>query len=319
MKSMNRTPLRQSALLAFVGLLLTAGFALPVTAAGAPPVTVAVFDFEGPDRADPTVGRDVSALLSAQLSTVPELWLVERAELDKLLGEQELGLSGGVTPDTAAAVGLLTGARVLVTGRVIQAGQERLLVAKVISTETSRVFGQMARGAGKSAADLAEDLGRKVAGVIHTQRDALLPKAKSVPDRVAAIRQALEGKELPTVSVSLPERHFGGPTFDPAAETELGRVLKEVGFKVISADASPKADVTLTGEAFSEFGMRRGNLVSCAARVEIKAVATDGREVVAVDRQTTRALNLSEQIAAKTALQEAAAILAERVLPKLAK
>lgn len=319
MKSMNRTLLRQFSRPAFVGLLLAAGLPCPATAAEAPPVTVAVFDFEGPDQTNPTVGRDVAALLSAQLSTVPELWLVERAELDKLLGEQELGLSGGVTPDTATAVGRLTGARVLVTGRVVQVGQDRLLVAKVISAETSRVFGQMARGDGKSAADLAEDLGAKVAKVIHTQRDALLPKAKSVPDRIAAIRQALEGKELPTVSVSLPERHFGGPTFDPAAETEFGRILKEVGFKVVAADASPKADVALTGEAFSEFGMRRGNLVSCAARVELKAVTTDGREVVAVDRQTTRALNLSEQIAAKTALEEAAAMLAERVLPKLAK
>ena len=38
---------------------------------------------------------------------------------------------------------------------------------------------------------------------------------------------------------------------------------------------------------------------------------------MAVDRQTTVAVDLTEQIAAKNALQEAGAVLAERLLPKL--
>ena len=46
--------------------------------------------------------------------------MVERAELEKILGEQELGLSGTVSADTAAKVGNLTGAKVLVTGRVFK-------------------------------------------------------------------------------------------------------------------------------------------------------------------------------------------------------
>jgi len=39
-------------------------------------------------------------------------------------------------------------------------------------------------------------------------------------------------------------------------------------------------------------------------------------QLLAVDRQTSVAVDLSEQIAGKTALQQAAAELAERVMPK---
>jgi len=62
--------------------------------------------------------------------------------------------------------------------------------------------------------------------------------------------------------------------------------------------------------------MRKGNLVSCRARVEIKVRDKATGQLLAVDRQTSVAVDLSEQIAGKTALQQAAAELAERVIPK---
>ena len=68
------------------------------------------------------------------------------AELEKVLGEHELGLSGTVSPDTAAKVGQLTGAKVLVTGRVFTTDKDLLIVAKIIGTETSRVYGEMVEG-----------------------------------------------------------------------------------------------------------------------------------------------------------------------------
>src|SRR3989454_11347326 len=78
---------------------------------------VAVFDFESKDEAIRDLGPKVATLVNAQLSADPRLITVERAELEKLLGEQELGLSGTIAPETAAKVGHLTGAKVLVTGR----------------------------------------------------------------------------------------------------------------------------------------------------------------------------------------------------------
>ena len=117
--------------------------------APAPVLTVAVFDFESKDEATHDLGPKVASLISAQLSASPNLITVERAELEKALGEQELGLSGTVDPATAAKVGHLTGAKVLVTGRVFNVGDETMIVAKVIGTETSRVYGEVVRAPSK--------------------------------------------------------------------------------------------------------------------------------------------------------------------------
>jgi hypothetical protein len=133
---------------------------------------------------------------------------------------------------------------------------------------------------------------------------------------VKNIKKALGDRKLPVVSVKIGEQHFGQRVTDPAAETELGKLLQECGFKLTDSVSTNKADVEITGEAFSALGMRKGNLVSCKARVELKARKHNG-ELVLVDRQTSVAVDIAEQTAAKTALQNAAAELAERILPKL--
>ncbi len=72
---------------------------------------------------------------------------MERADIEKILGEHELGLSGTVSADSAAKIGQLTGAKVLVTGRVFKAEGELFIVAKIIGTETSRVYGELVKTA----------------------------------------------------------------------------------------------------------------------------------------------------------------------------
>src|SRR5208282_331443 len=138
--------------LALAGLLLAGGIAraigqnAPTNSSSPAVLTVAVFDFESKDEAVRDLGPKVATLINANLSAEPNLITVERAELEKVLGEQELGLSATVSPDTAAKVGHLTGAKVLVTGRVFKADKELILVAKIIGTETSRVYGEVVNG-----------------------------------------------------------------------------------------------------------------------------------------------------------------------------
>lgn len=280
-------------------------------------LTVAVFDFESKDESVRDMGPKVATLINANLSAEPQINTVERADLDKILGEHELGLSGTVSPDSAAKVGQLTGAKVLVTGRVFKANGEMFIVAKIIGTETSRVYGELVKGGEKaSLSDLCADLAKKIATDVAQKGDTLVAKVETREELIAKIKKALGDKPLPSVSVKIGEQHFGQRVIDPAAETELGSILQACGFKLVDAASTNRADVTITGDAFSAFGTRKGNLISCKSRIEVKALKQNG-DLITVDRQTSVAVDIAEQTAAKTALQNAAAGLAERLLPKL--
>jgi len=305
-------------LLSTLAFLLMTG--APLCNAAPDPLTVAVFDFESKDEAVRDLGPKIATLINANLSADPQLITVERTELEKVLGEHELGLSGHVSTDTAAKVGNLTGAKVIVAGRVFKVENELILVAKIIGTETSRVYGETVKGkANASISDLSTELAKKIAADVTQKGDTLVAKVLSREERIEKIKQALKSDHLPVVSVAISERHFNGPTIDPAAETEFGKTLFDCGFKVADGKSALKPDVEISGEALSEFGMRKGNLISCKARVEIKVRDRASGNLLAVDRQTSVGVDLSEQVAAKTALQNAALLLAERVLPKLRK
>jgi Curli production assembly/transport component CsgG len=97
---------------------MMAALALSVSKAAADQIlTVAVLDFDSPDEAVHDLGLKVATLVSANLSAEPGLVTVERADLQKVLSEAELGMSGTVSPDSAATVGQLTGAKVLASSR----------------------------------------------------------------------------------------------------------------------------------------------------------------------------------------------------------
>ena len=182
-------------------------------------LTVAVFDFDSKDEAVRGYGQKISTLLNAHLSADPQIITVERAELDKALGEQELSLSGAVSAESATKVGQLTGAKVLVTGRVFSDGRDLFIVAKIIGTETS--------------------------------------------------------------------------------------ILQKCGFRVIDEKSMEKADIEISGQAFSAYGLRKGNLISCRSRIELKAHERNGGKLLYADSQTSVAFDIAEQTAAKTASENA--------------
>jgi len=302
-------------LLGLICLLLAGAVA---RAGAAETYTVAIFDFESKDEGVRDLGPKVAALLNATLSTEAQIITVERAELEKVLSEQELGLSGTVSADTAAKVGHLTGAKVLVTGRVFKVEKETIVVAKIIGTETSRVYGELAKGGpAASIADLATELSGKIAKVVNEKGGTLVAKVETRDERISRIVKSLKEGKRPSVSIKIAERHFGGPVIDPAAETELGYILKQAGFTLVDEKSATRADIEITGEAFSAYGMRKGNLISCRSRIEIKVHERADGKILAVDSQTSVAVDIAEQTAAKKALENAADEIAERILPKL--
>lgn len=276
------------------------------------PLTVAVLDFTATDSKQQAAATAASELLSAALANEPGLWMVERSQIEQILGEQTLGLSGLADPATAASVGQLLGAKVLIAGRVIATGEQTLLVAKVMSAETSRVFGETTPLTDQLASS-TEELAKKIVSLLEKNRSAFFPKIITREDRVAALRNIVQGKGR-TVSVRIEEQDLGRMVIDPAAQTEFEKTLIEIGFTIAPEGTSPA--LRITGEAFSQPGARRGQLVSSRARVEVRVVDDDGK-VLAVDSQTATAVDTAEAVAGKTALERAALDLVERIAPKL--
>ena len=289
----------------------------------APPLTAAVLNFQTAGERLANKGAEVAVLLNANLSTAaPNVILVERQEIEKLFGEQELGLSGTVSPETAARVGNLTGAKVLITGRLFDAGGKFYLVAKVIGVETSRVYGETVPFGDLAALDRAvAELAPKIAADLDQRGDTLVAKVETPAERLERLKKLVATAPAgprPSVSVVIAEQHLSRAVIDPAAQTEMRRELQQLGFDVLDPrDGGRTADVQITGEAFSELAGRRGNLVSCRARAEIKVIRTDGGKLLLSDRQTDVAVDLAENVAGKTALENAARRLLERIVPRL--
>jgi TolB-like protein len=287
---------------------------------------IAIFPFSERGKEVTDQGGKVTDILFAQLVANPDIYLVEREELKKLLQEMTISAAGLTDPKQTTQVGQLTGAKILVTGSVFQVGDKTYVVAKLIGTETSRVFGASAKGNTSDNLDgIVEALAGSIAAELKTHGGQLVPAPVRVEDRVAAMIAEL-GKDTPrpTVYIDASERHIGQPVPhvpDPAIETELAKICQEAGFTVIDRQKGDKhdADILLIGEGFSQFAALHETFTSVRARVELKAVDRKTGQLLAVDRQTAVSVDLSELVASKAALQDATVRLACRLLPAMLK
>lgn len=310
-----------------------------------PGLTVAILDFGANTPGSPELGTQIAEALTAILSGEPGFQLVDRSTLTRTLQEHELNLSGVVDTEKAVQVGKLVGAKILVTGKVFPLGKQIFLTGKIIGTETSLVEGLLVKG------DTTDDIGglvvqfsEKLARRLRETGPKLVASDDASIDPLPALKKKLAGAKLPMVAVIVVEQHMAGrqapPPIDPAVETEIKLVLKECGFTIKDIPQNDLADwarlmnkedvsswprdmrdvdVVITGKAFSEFAARIGNLVSCSARAEVNLIGHKDGKIILADRETTRTVDLSENIAGKKALQKAGRALAVRIVEQFAK
>ena len=305
-------------------------------------VSVAILDYEASAEGNPDLGSQIADILTARLSIEESLALVERAKLARILEEQKLKLVGLVDQEDAARVGKLTGARLLVMGKSFVMDKQLMIITKIVGVETGRVVGGLRKvELSKPLSDATVLLAEDIAKLIKENAAKLLPEESRLVDPIAEFNKKLGDHPRPAVAVVIPEEHIRRRevVVDPAVETEVKKVLNACGFKVVDTGSNAladwakalmkgkdkpwppaleKADYVIVGEAFSEFALRTGDLVTCVARAEINVIDRKTGKIVLADRHTDRAVDLAEHLAGKTALQIAGRKLSLAVLEHFA-
>src|SRR5258705_469849 len=108
-----------------------------------PGIAVLPFDNSGSYGQDKenfdALQKGIAGMLISELAANPAARVVEREEIEKLLAEQSLGASGKVTPETAAKIGKLVGARYVIAGTFIDFYGDFRLDARLVNVETSEI------------------------------------------------------------------------------------------------------------------------------------------------------------------------------------
>lgn len=285
----------------------------------------------------------VSQIMQAELSQSDRLQLVERAQMDKALGELKLDAQGLSDPGSARKFGAFVGARYFCGSSVTETGGKKLALVKVLDVETTLTklayaplpAGDDAVESGKALAKQVTQLVLQFEGERTAQADApAVPAVKPIPADWAR----------PVVMVILPEMHVRQQQLiDPAGETEIVKRLLAEGFKVIDSEyvtmmkrgqeataqfkslktcteyaASKKVDVLIYGEAISERGTALGDFIGCRGRVELKAIRVKTDEIMLSDSAEGGASDLAEVIAGKKAIRQTVNRLADTFLFALA-
>ncbi len=104
------------------------------------PVTVAVFNFEtSRDLRGKRIGELTAEMMIHHLTQSKIFTVVERARIDKILKEQELGLMGYVDEETASKISKMLGARLLLLGSVTRLGERYQINTRLVDSESAEI------------------------------------------------------------------------------------------------------------------------------------------------------------------------------------
>ncbi len=304
-------------------VVILASLGAHARAAAVDPIQVAVCDFRG-WRA--RANREFADLVIENLAKDPRIVALDRGELDKVFAEKALDLSRDIDPGTAAVIGRLAGAAVIVTGTVSNGTAEGsfTLRARIIGATTGRAFSEEANWPGSSVRMhdrpiAAAELSRKIIAAIFAHQSELIDTARPTREmRLAELVALASGNNRPTVSLHFTTGSRAGVVSDATTvETELGLIFQRAGFAVIDESSAEKAAVEIVGEALASLGAKLGPLYPCHAVISLKVRARESGRILVIDRQSADGTDIGEQTAISAAFEAATDALAARLLPLL--
>src|SRR4051812_5180889 len=121
--------------------LLPLALVFVATSASAATPTVAVLPFRDLSGGKAAVGEAIRETVTSDLKTLGGVRVVERAQLDRVLGEQHLQGAADVDAATAARLGKLVGATLIAVGAYQQAQSAGRLPARFVAVETGEIVG----------------------------------------------------------------------------------------------------------------------------------------------------------------------------------
>ena len=123
---------------------------------------IAVIEFSDLDGNVTQFGKYLAEELITRLFRTKKFEVVERQLLNKIISEQKLSITGMIDPNSAKELGRILGVDAIVSGTITDFVTDLKVNARIISTETGKVFGVAATNIVK------DDNVRKLMGIIST-------------------------------------------------------------------------------------------------------------------------------------------------------
>jgi TolB-like protein len=213
------------------------------------------------DLGEETKKRQIGAIVTAELATDlrrdHNLLLVERSQLDRVIDEMKLQSTVAEDPSQTGKLAMLADAQALVIGSVAEAGDQYLVDARVVASETGQTLA-------------AESAKVQAAGLVAVARDAVVLRSRSgAVFRSTLIpgwgqfynRQAWKGYSFLGGEVAI----FGSAlAFHLAGNSAYSQYEKRTSRADLGADPSSEASA-LYSKATSRYQIRNGLLIAGAA------------------------------------------------------
>ncbi|MBD2751848.1 CsgG/HfaB family protein [Spirosoma validum] len=194
--------------------------------------------------------------------------------------------------------------------------------------------------AGTARDNTTTDLNRREREIALREREANVGLASEVVKGIFGGRNRETKKEESASRQTASSAVFKPVVIEQSAtETELIRQFVEAGFRVVDpkiygkmrqiADSSADlaamaslglkmgANIIVTGQTISERTNSQGGMVSCRARLEIRAIATEDGSILATNAVAGGGIDVSEAIANKIAIRNASENMTQYLLERL--